>query len=136
MHGRKRNNGKKRDSGGELEDNSSRFFCLECEKIAYSHGIKPSEFWQMTYREYCFYVNEQVKTFELKEKLEWQRTASLLCLLANINRDTKKRKKAYEVDEFMPCGMREKKERKVMSVNAMYEELKKVTIFMGGEVKE
>jgi len=90
----------------------------------------------MTYREYTIFVSENIRRFEIEQKLEWQRTASVLCLLANINRDSKKRPRAYEIDDFMPESMREKKKQQNMTPQAMYEALKLATIRAGGEVIE
>lgn len=33
---------------------------------------------------------------------EWRQTASITSLMANVNRDTKKRTQPYEIEDFMP----------------------------------
>jgi len=37
-----------------------------------------------------------------KNEFEWSQTSSIMCLMANINRDTKKRSKPFTPDDFKP----------------------------------
>jgi hypothetical protein len=39
---------------------------------------------------------------EARSRAEWDRTASILCLMANIKRDPKKKPKAYRLSDFHP----------------------------------
>ena len=39
-----------------------------------------------------------------KTREAWNHTASVLCLLANVNRDPKKRPKAFQPADFHPYG--------------------------------
>ena len=49
---------------------------------------------------------------EGREEREWARTSALLALVANVNRDTKKRPKPYTPDEFNPYSTRNRNRRK------------------------
>jgi hypothetical protein len=42
------------------------------------------------------------RDYAQQQEIETRRTASILCMLANINRDTKKHPKGFTVDDFMP----------------------------------
>lgn len=65
-------------------------------KIAYECagvvGIDPSNF---TLRELDIMCDNRLRT-------EWMRTAHVLCMMANINRDEKKQKTPFTPSEFMP----------------------------------
>lgn len=63
---------------------------------------------------------------EGREEREWSRTAVLLALVANVNRDTKKRPKPYTPDEFNPYSKKNRRKgsdavklTKVQSVQAV-----------------
>lgn len=49
---------------------------------------------------------------EGREEREWARTSALLALVANVNRDTKKRPKPYTPDEFNPYSKKNRNRRK------------------------
>ena len=65
-------------------------------KIAYECagvvGIDPSNF---TLRELDIMCDNRLRT-------EWMRTAHVLCMMANINRDEKKKKTPFKPSDFMP----------------------------------
>lgn len=43
-----------------------------------------------------------------RDASEWARTAAAMALLANVNRDSKRRRKPFEPDDFNPCVERQK----------------------------
>ena len=54
--------------------------------------MNPSEF---TLRPLDIMSNSRLRS-------EWARTANILCMMANINRDEKRKKTPYTVQDFMP----------------------------------
>lgn len=48
---------------------------------------------------------------EGRQRSQWDHTASVLTMLANANRDPKKRRQPYRVSEFHPFAQKAKKER-------------------------
>jgi hypothetical protein len=75
------------------------------------------------------YTISQIKLLMERHKThlrEQEYLHALVCsTIANVNRG---KGKAYKPDDFM------RKERKVMSVDEMYESLKAITLMSGGEV--
>jgi hypothetical protein len=43
---------------------------------------------------------------EGRGRAEWGRTASIMALMANVNRDPRKRRRPFEPDYFIPAGFR------------------------------
>jgi len=43
-----------------------------------------------------------------RERSEWRRTAETLSLLANVNRDPKRRSRPFTADDFDPWGKRDR----------------------------
>jgi hypothetical protein len=41
---------------------------------------------------------------------DWALTSTVLCMLAEVNRDKKKRARAFHPDEFNPCVLERRKE--------------------------
>jgi len=68
------------------------------EEAAYTIGLKPSEFWELTPAEW-----ERMARGYLARKEQADYRAALICaVLANIHRDEKKRREPYQPSDFMP----------------------------------
>lgn len=67
-------------------------------------GLRPSEFWDMTFWEFSQFAHGFVD----RDRLEWSRTASIMALIANVNRDSKRRPEAFTIDDFSPYGEAQK----------------------------
>lgn len=61
-------------------------------------GLKPDEFWTLTPAEW----ERMVKGYLAREERADYRAGLICAVLANINRDEKKRSKPYEPADFMP----------------------------------
>jgi len=61
-------------------------------------GLRPEEFWSMTFWEYANYS----KYLRFEDERRWWHTSSLMALHANLNRDSKKQPKAYKAEDFHP----------------------------------
>ena len=85
-------------------------------------GLKPAEFWRMTFRE----INLIIDGFNERERRNNYRAAMIVAAIYNVNMDTKKRKNPYTPAEILG----EKKE------NNMVETAKNLTEFFGGEVRD
>ena len=83
----------------------------------------------MTLKELSIYFNAFEKRRKHDNYYSDVRTARVCCLLANINRDTKKKRIPYTEKDFMPG-----QEKEVMSAEKMAMILKAITLSMGGEI--
>jgi len=92
-------------------------------------GYTHEQFWDMTFAE----INEAIEGYNKRRKLEKLendfRTGLICSVIANVNRDKKKRRRPYTPQDFMP---REKRQK--MDAKQMFEVLKMVTIANGGKV--
>ena len=84
----------------------------------------------MTLREFMVYYEQQMKHKRDELKIHERFSARICAMLANINRDTKKRSRPYKEDEFM-SGYK----KKPLTPEQFAEMLKAVTVAHGGEVK-
>jgi len=87
-------------------------------------GLSRSDFLSLTPREFDILCKRQSEI----EKRWDSRFASVMALLANIHRDSKKRKRPYKTEDFMPTEKRQKQ--------TWQEQLKTVEMItrrMGGE---
>ena len=83
----------------------------------YTLHLSDSEFWHLTLAQFDALLRRYI---EEQKKLDGR--AALICtVLANINRNPKKRSKAFTVEDFMP---KYEKERKVKSAEEMLETVK------------
>lgn len=96
---------------------------------AFYLGLKPNEFYSMLPKHFYKFCEARYKYLENKEYADNMRNANILCMLANINRDKKKKPTPFKPIDFMP-----KKEKKVMDVDAMAKMLKGFTKAYGGDV--
>lgn len=84
----------------------------------------------MTMKEIDMYFEAYTERVKNENKMQDFRTARILCMLANINRDKKKRPRAYTENDFMP---REKK--RTQTAEEMATICKAIALSFGGEVK-
>ncbi len=67
----------------------------------------------------------------LEELADW-RMGMICAIIANANRNHRKKPTPFQPQDFMP---KKQQEKKTMTNKEMLEELKRATILMGGEVK-
>jgi hypothetical protein len=65
---------------------------------------------------------------ETKQRTDWDHTASILALIANANRDPKKRHQPYQPKDFHPFSARNKDETIRMSQADAFATLKAVFV--------
>ena len=102
------------------------------EEYIYFIGLLPNEFMCMTLHEISKVYEQRMKRIEFDNKSNDRRTARICSVLANIHRDSKKKKKPFSEDDFMPVKQEKKKPQ---SINTMAAILKAVTIANGGKVR-
>lgn len=88
-------------------------------------------------QEFIFVSEAKLKYMEDKEYKADFRNATLCALLANINRDTDKKKEPFTVEDFMPIKKVEdkpKEPKKPIDVNIMAEMFYALTESCGGVV--
>ena len=68
-------------------------------------GLRPREFWDLTFAEFAFVVKGEND----RDRRLWEHTSSVMALMANSNRDPKRRPRAYTVDDFNPYHIAENK---------------------------
>ena len=95
------------------------------EELAYLIGMTPAQFWGSTLKEF----EKQANAFSKLEKKRDSRAALICSVLAEVNRDRKKRKKPYKVEDFMP------KERKQQTWEQQLKFVEILNKALGGEDK-
>lgn len=82
----------------------------------------------MTFREFNVYYEQQIQRLQDQAKLQ-ERFAGRICsIIANANRDTKKRRKPYGEEDFMSGR------KKGLSADQFATMLKAMTLACGGEI--
>jgi hypothetical protein len=61
-------------------------------------GLTSEQYWNLTPREFG-HLRER---WQARETREDRRTALIACILANVNRDPKRRAQPFEIEDFMP----------------------------------
>lgn len=108
------------------------YILSKIEKHAYYIGLLPYQFMNMTIKEIFTAYEQRMKLLKDKNDCENRRTARICCIIANANRDSKKKPRPFMEDDFIP---KEKlKEKKKMNVNQMETLLKTITLAYGGKV--
>lgn len=92
--------------------------------------MKPWEFNQFTLAEFSEYYQQQMKKQEDEFKINERLLARFMCLFANANRDTKKQRRPYKIEDFITG------EKKKQTPEQMANILKALTIGLGGEIKD
>lgn len=89
--------------------------------------MSDDEFWHLTLAQ----LNELVKRYNDKLKLEDYHFALIGCVLAEINRDRKKRTKPFTLQDFTLLG----KQSKSMTDDQMKEQIELINMALGGKKK-
>ena len=96
----------------------------------YTLHLSDREFWHLTLAQ----LDALVRQYTEEQKKLDGRTALICTVLANINRNPKKKSKAFTVEDFMP---KYEKERKVKSAEEMLETVKLWnTVLKGNEIEK
>jgi hypothetical protein len=82
-------------------------------------GLLPEQFWSLTFFEYASYS----KSFMEEDKRQWNHTASMMALHANMNRDPKRTPRPYTADSFIPYKDQRKKAKFVHSMTPEQKDL-------------
>ena len=61
-------------------------------------GLLPDQFWSLTFFELASYSRSQVN----KDKVLWNHTSTVMSLIANANRDPKRKPTPYSPQDFNP----------------------------------
>ena len=85
-------------------------------------GIKPAEFWCLTFAE----MRLIAEGYNERERNKNYRAAMIVAAIYNVNRDPKKRKKAYTPEEIL--GEKKQKPEEMMEM------AKDLTVIHDGEV--
>ena len=113
----------------------SSFDILKVWRIAVVHiGISPEYFWTLTPFEFFELYDAYIERLEIEDA----RFAQLAAILANANRNQKKRKKPFTQAEFMPDrrGKRKAEPKKKQTWQEQLEIAKALTLAFGGKLKE
>jgi len=92
---------------------------LEAEKTAYIIGLTTEQFWGCTLKEF----EKKIEAFKALEKKQDFRTAQICAIIANVNRDSKKKRRPYQPKDFMP----KEKEKRQQTWQEQYELMKRFT---------
>ncbi len=93
----------------------------------YDLRLSDAEFWDLSFEQFNALAERYIQDQENQDL-----RAALICsLLANINRDTKKRRTPFEVKDFMP----QRRPLKPKTDEQMKDDLIALTIALGGEIK-
>lgn len=93
----------------------------------YTLHLSDSQFWHLTLAQFDALIERHIQE---QENLDVR--AALICTtLANIYRDPKKRRKAFEVQDFMP----QRRPKRKKSEEQVKDELMALNIALGGEIK-
>ena len=95
------------------------------EELAYIIGLTPAQFWGSTLSEF----EKQASAFSKLEKKRDSRAALVCSVIAETNRNKKKRRKPYKVADFMP------RERKKQTWEQQLKFVEILNKALGGEDK-
>jgi len=98
---------------------------------AFYVGLKPWELKRMSVNEFYIYYQQQIQAKMDELKAHERFTARICAILANINRDSKKKKRPFREEDFMH---KEKKQK--MTSEQMVTVCKALTMAFGGEIKD
>ena len=84
----------------------------------------------MTMKELEIRIDAYHEQFKLENEMANRRTARICMVMANLQRDPKRKARPYKEDDFIP------KQKKAMTIQQMEMLLKAITLANGGEVNE
>ena len=84
----------------------------------------------MTMKELEIKIDAYYEQFKLENEMANRRTARICMVMANLQRDPKRKSRPYKENDFIP------KEKKPMTIEQMEMLLKAITLANGGEVEE
>ncbi len=96
--------------------------------------LRVNEFWNMLPKQFSVIAQQYNQHEQLEMDIANWRMAMICCIIANANRDRRKKPSPFKPSDFMPEKRQEEKGKK-MTDNEMLEVLKNTTVLMGGEVK-
>jgi len=96
----------------------------------YDLKLSEEEFWELTPAQYDILAKRHFKTLRTTNEQSDFRAAQICCILANINRDPKKKPTPYKVQDFMPKYKSVKKQ----TPEQQFELVKVLNAAFGGEV--
>lgn len=82
----------------------------------------------MTFREFIIYYEQQMQRLKDEAKIQERFTGRICSIIANANRDTKKRRKPYVEEDFMSGR------KKGLTPEQFATMLKATTLACGGEI--
>lgn len=91
--------------------------------------MKPWEFYRFTLSEFYEYYAQQMKRIDEEFEKNDMFIARIECILAEINRDKKKKIKPFKVEDFMIT-----KQKKKQTVDEMAIVCKAIALAFGGEI--
>ena len=92
--------------------------------LAAQAGVHPLDFYRMTYKE----VMAVVEAFKQNEKIADHRTARICWLIAETNRNSKKRPRPYKIEDFMPQSKKKEEQTPEQMLNVL-------KVMFGGRAK-
>ena len=72
-------------------------------EVGLGFGLRPREFWDLTFAEFAFIVKGETD----RDRRLWEHTSSVMALMANVNRDSKRRPQPYKAEDFSPYTPKE-----------------------------
>ncbi len=114
-----------------MGEESPTIFTIEsCLKTAYKIGLTTQEFYTMTMKEFEIKIDAYKENFKIQNELADRRTARICMVMANLQRDPKRKSRPYKEEDFIP------KPKKKMTIEQMEMLLKAITLANGGEIEE
>ena len=85
-------------------------------KSAFEIGLKPDEFWDLTWREYSL----MLETYEKKEEAKWLHTREIIAMIYNTN--ISKKTQAKSGRQIIPLPSEIPSKKKITSTTTQFEE--------------
>ena len=85
-------------------------------KSAFEIGLKPDEFWDLTWREYSL----MLETYEKKEEAKWLHTREIIAMIYNTN--ISKKTQAKSGRQIIPLPSEIPSKKKTTSTTTQFEE--------------
>ncbi len=80
-------------------------------------GLSETEFWELSFKEFDLLR----KRHEMHEYRQWERTASIMCTIFNVNRT--KRQKALQVKDILKNPFQEPKKQTAQDIREFFRTL-------------